>query len=344
MTMRWIIAGLSQRCRNLANGWNQFWFTPADPTTLGAIRICAGLLLLYQHLACLPELFHYIGPSAWIDAQAIAEIRQLGESSGSWYEAFFGQSLWIHVQDPVLIALTYGLFLLALVGFTIGLFTRPLSVLVWAGHISYVQRGYMLCFGMDTVLAFLTLYLMLGPSGAALSVDAARKQRRGAGGATPSWSANLAIRMIQVHIGIVYLCAGLAKLQGSRWWDGTAVWLSLMLSEFALFDFGWLAHGGDLFCLTLSNVGVAVTLFLEIGFAFLVWNRSWRPVMLGLAVVLHAGIGIFMGMAAFGLVMLTGCLAFVEPVSIRKVIDAARRVPRSELAQASAPRRPSLAA
>ena len=27
--------------------WKGFWFRPADPTTLGFIRICTGLLVLY---------------------------------------------------------------------------------------------------------------------------------------------------------------------------------------------------------------------------------------------------------------------------------------------------------
>ena len=31
--------------------WKDFWFSAADPTTLGFIRICTGLLVLYIHLA-----------------------------------------------------------------------------------------------------------------------------------------------------------------------------------------------------------------------------------------------------------------------------------------------------
>jgi hypothetical protein len=40
--------------------------------------------------------------------------------------------------------------------------------------------------------------------------------------------------------------------------------------------------------------------------------------VLALAVLLHAGIGFFMGMTAFGLAMLTGCLAFADAGSIRR--------------------------
>ena len=35
----------------MVRGWNDFWFTPVDPATLGAVRIAVGLVLLYVHLA-----------------------------------------------------------------------------------------------------------------------------------------------------------------------------------------------------------------------------------------------------------------------------------------------------
>ena len=30
--------------------WNSFWFTPTSPSTLSAIRVLAGMMLLYTHL------------------------------------------------------------------------------------------------------------------------------------------------------------------------------------------------------------------------------------------------------------------------------------------------------
>ena len=35
--------------------------------------------------------------------------------------------------------------------------------------------------------------------------------------------------------------AGLAKLQGQAWWNGTAIWGTLAAGEFRLFDLTWLA-------------------------------------------------------------------------------------------------------
>lgn len=330
---RSFLGSLVAVCRAVGDAWNRFWFTPTDPTALAAVRICTGLVLLYVYLACTPELPNLVGPHAWLDAPAY---RQFTQQAGAWTP-----SVWAYVESPAALWGLHTAFLVAIVCFTLGLGSRVASVLVWIGHLSHVHRAVGSCFGMDCVLAMLTFYLMFGPTGAALSLDRVLRRRRqakaGAGRRKtaesdeppPSWGANVIVRLIQVHLCVIYLCAGLSKLQGARWWDGTAVWLSMMMKEFAPVDMGWLASWGTLPCLTVSALGVALTLGMEISFAFLIWNRTLRPVLLALAVLMHGGIGAFMGMGSFGAAMLSACLAFVAPATVRRVADrlsAVRRV------------------
>jgi hypothetical protein len=89
-------------------------------------------------------------------------------------------------------------------------------------------------FGMDTMMNILLFYLMIGNSGAALSVDrliaryrAARASLARSGtidSATQAFlavpprsrGAGFALRLIQVHFCIIYLASGLAKLKGPR--------------------------------------------------------------------------------------------------------------------------------
>lgn len=316
------------RGRRLTAAWDRFWFTPADVAPLAAVRVCTGLVLLYVYGAAAPDVQNYLGPHAWVDPAAIDQLRHPPGPGDASVPRWWGQSVWFYVNAPAAVGLLYAAFLASIVCFTLGLFTRAANVAVWVGHLSFIHRAFLSWCGMDTVLAMLTFYLLLAPSGAAFSLD----RRRARTAAPPeSWTANVALRLIQVHLCVIYLCAGLGKLQGNRWWDGTAVWMTMALHEFAPFDLTWLGHLGDEVCLFLSNVGVLLTLGLEIGFAFLVWNPRARPVLLGLAVVLHAGIGLFMGMGAFGAAMLTGCLAFVDAGLIRRCVarwapDPARRV------------------
>ena len=39
----------------------------------------------------------------------------------------------------------------------------------------------------------------------------------------PLIGANLAIRLIQVHMCVIYLFSGLGKLKGDTWWEGSAI-------------------------------------------------------------------------------------------------------------------------
>jgi hypothetical protein len=127
--------------------------------------------------------------------------------------------------------------------------------------------------------------------------------------------ANLTIRLIQVHMCIIYMFAGTAKLTGLAWWDGTALWMAVGNLEYQSLDMTWLADWPR-----LVNVMTHVTIFWELSYSALIWPRLTRPIMLLLAIPLHMGIAICLGMVTFGLVMLIGNLAFVEPSFIRGLV------------------------
>src|SRR5207253_9395274 len=189
-------------------------------------------------------------------------------------------------------------------------------------------------YGQDTILNFALFYLMIGPSGAALSVDRLIQRyartwrvlrtrsspRKGGtllteddaldlGRPAPSIAANLALRLLQVHLCIVYLASGLSKLQGTSWWNGTAIWGTMANPEFSPVHWGiyrdvlvYLCKNRYLWELVMNTAGV-VTLVFEIGFAFMVWNRWLRWPMLISALGLHLGIAFFMSLYTFSMIM-----------------------------------------
>jgi hypothetical protein len=135
-------------------------------------------------------------------------------------------------------------------------------------------------------------------------------------------SANLAIRLIQVHMCIIYFFSGLGKLQGDLWWDGAAVWYSLATLEYQTLDMTWMVEHW-----WLVNLMTHVTVLWELSYPALVWPSLTRPWVLLMAVLVHLGIVFALGMPTFGLVMLIGNLAFVSPKTVRKVFDpVARRI------------------
>src|SRR5207245_3447491 len=159
------------------------------------------------------------------------------------YEAF---SIWYHVTDPTGMMIVHTGVLVVMFLFTIGFCTRVTSILSWLGGLSYIQRSPVSVFGMDAMMSILLFYLMIAPSGAALSVDrligrfwatwrALRKNMPAPMNLQPPprVSANLALRLLQVHFCFIYLASGLSKLLGHAWWNGTAVWGTMAVYEYS---------------------------------------------------------------------------------------------------------------
>jgi hypothetical protein len=375
--------------RQAVAGWNRFWFTPADPTILGLIRICCGLITLYVHLAYCYDLQEFFGKNAWLSLQVADEYRhespwmapatnwedlnsslvlpddpgerqrlvQYAQRWGLDPRAAVAQgnsywSIWFHVTDTRAMWLIHGGILAIMLCFTIGLATRVTSVLTWLAALSYIHRSPITVFGMDTMMNIALIYLMIGPSGAALSVDrlieryrmARRNQSVGpvftlADKPTPFVSANLVLRLMQVHFCFIYMAAGLSKLLGPTWWNGTALWGTLANYEFTPIRFAlyaeplrWLCRHRWLWEIVMS-AGAVYTLVLEISFPFLVWQRRFRWLMVIGSVLLHTMIALTMGLIGFGLFMFTLVLSFVPSEAVHNVIDRLA-LPRRHLAEA----------
>lgn len=299
-------------------GWNRFWFAPADPATLCVLRIGAGAMLFYTHLVWLFDSEAFFGSAGWLSSPAITALTRSG---ASWSIHWF-------LQTPGLL-LAMHLFSLTIFGmFTLGFWTRPVSVLAYLITVSYANRVPAALFGLDQVNAMLAMYLMLGPAGAEYSIDRWLANRhRQIGSASPgsaivpSVSANIAIRLIQVHLAIVYLFSGISKLQGPAWWNGTALWNAVANLEYQSIDMTWMAHW-PLFV----NILTHVTVFWEISYCVLVWGRLTRPLVLCLALPLHLGIALCLGMRTFGLAMLLANAAFISPSLIRVAVAGCLRL------------------
>jgi hypothetical protein len=265
-----------------------------------------------------------------------------------WAQGTNVWSVWFHVTDPTWMVVIHIGILVCMLLFALGLWTPVTGIVTWLGMLSYVNRAQTTFFGMDTIMNVLVIYLTLAalfarPGTAALSLDRLlwrwRKAREAGvslsavGGDTTSSSATFAIRMMQIHFCVVYLASGLSKLQGSMWWNGTAIWGTVANPEFAPLHLRryhdmimWLSSHRILWELSMTG-GTIFTLCLEIGFPFLVWSRRLRWLMVIGSVLLHTGIAVFMGLVGFSLMMLALLVSFIPPSTVRQLLGLADRVP-----------------
>lgn len=381
--------------------WDRFWFAPADPTLLGLIRICTGLLALYTIVAYTFDLQAFFGKEAWLNLELrkkqvdeapltvsawnrpetpdsmkqppavagtqaekdyVERYRQrwgsappgpfpasaAEEKAINDYRAYWGVdprdayvmgspvwSIWFHVTDPTHMLIVHGLFVLATFCFLIGFCTRSMSIVAWFAALSYIHRTPVVLFGVDTMMAITMTYLMIGPCGAALSVDCWLRRRRAPADGTnetvqPSVSANVALRLLQVHVCFIYAAAGLAKLQGLSWWSGTAVWGTLVNFEMSPMRFGlyyslmYLLASNYFWLQLVLTAGTYFTLFFEISYPFLIWGQRTRWLMLLMAFFLHGCIGTLMGLSTFALMMLVMNMAFLPDSFVHGLLHRLR--------------------
>lgn len=286
--------------------WDRFWFCPADPTALCFIRVLAGLMLFYTHAVWTLDLDAFFGEQGWLSREVVAQANQGGYAWSllSWCRS--SAALWsMHVVALITFALL-----------TIGLWTRAVAVLAFLFTVSYAHRTPGALFGLDQINSLLSMYLLVGPCSSRFSLDAWRARRAGQHLAGTSVTANLAIRLMQCHLCVVYLFAGLSKLQGVTWWNGFAVWGGIANQEYQTLDVTWLADWP-----LVINLLTHLTVAFELSYCVLIWNRWTRPLVLLAACGLHMGIVVALGMPTFGLAMLIANVAFVSPSLIRTLID-----------------------
>jgi len=222
---------------------------------------------------------------------------------------FFDSSFaWSHFDwftSPDLLWAIHIVVLIVMLLFALGFWTRITGILTALFVISYANRATGATFGLDQIAGFLVLYLAISNCGNSFSL--ARRLGLGAAMVRDSVANNIAVRLIQIHLCLVYLFAGLGKCQGNYWWNGEAIWGAVASFEYQTIDMTWMADH-----MWLINAVTLLTLVFEVGYAALIWSKLTRPAVLLLAIPLHLGIGLCMGMLEFGLIMLVANLAFVE--------------------------------
>lgn len=281
--------------------WNEFWFTPADPLPLAVVRICTGLLLTWSCIVWLRDPDAFFGPGGWLPAH---EVWRMNDQPWQW-------SWYFAASSPNAVRVLGGITLAAAVLLTLGLATRLSAVVALAGFVSAANRAPLNVFGFDDTLGLLLIPLVIGPAGACLSVDR-RLGLAGQGG--PSVAAAVALRLLQVQLCVVYFFSGCGKMFGASWWEGTAIWGAVANGQYRTLDLTGLARHP-----LVTNALTLGTLFWEVAYPAIVWPRLTRRLALGLAVAVHLGIGLAMGMLEFGLAMITANLAFVPAAAWRSL-------------------------
>jgi len=277
-------------------GIERFWFAQADPRPLGFFRIALGLTGIVQVLVLWPSLLQLYGNFGFVQ-WALLEARE------EWLPSIGKLCLLLQPYGVSANACVHGVFLAylaALLGLVLGWRTRFFAVAAWLLHGLTVNSGYLSLYGVDTMLHIGLFYCVWMPVGASLALDRRRLGRP----PEPSFGANVALRTLQLHLCIIYLDSGLAKLAGVQWRNGEAIWRTLMQPQFAVLDFSWLAQAP-----WVATLACWTVILVELGYPVLIWPARTRQLWVVATLALHLGVGVLMGLWMFSVLMMILTLA-----------------------------------
>ena len=292
------------------------WFRPVSARPLAGLRVGLALLLL-MHLVWLSSDILALHGSRGIIPWELTDLLRDPWVPGlpTLAKAFLPLGISTHTAIILLLSSYAG----SLLSLALGFHTRLAAFLAWGLHRSLMTSGSASFYGVDQLANTFLFYLLLFPSGRAWTF-ASRPAAADREDTIPVGC----LRVMQVHLCVIYFAAGLDKAMGRQWWNGEAIWQVISQPAFSTFDLSWLAK----YSLIPMLAGWG-TLVVEIGYPFFICLRRTRKVWGFATIGLHVGMALCMGLVFFSSVMilLTGCL-FLIPEKIPEEIQEQPAAPQ----------------
>src|SRR5947199_2227153 len=287
----------------------EFLFPAESDNWLAILRLGLGLQVTFYSVSLRNDWNYLLSGTAGLINRNLTEALLSVESH---FAPRFGWlvALGAHdgLREETVLSVAWICLLAAGCSLLMGIASRFSAILAWFLHLCAAKSGGFVSYGVDNFMTIGLFYLMLSPLPDRYSVDwRLRKSRPRDPQLLGFW-----LRLLQLHLCIIYFFSGLTKCLGSGWWDGSNVWRALIRPPFNIIDPEILVRGQFVFPI----VGVVICL-LETGYPFFIWNSKTRKIWLIFICGMHAGIGLAMGMYLFAFIMIILNVAAFGPGLIR---------------------------
>jgi uncharacterized membrane protein YphA (DoxX/SURF4 family) len=286
--------------------WNQFFFEPESPVTLGLFRFAFGFLLLFNWILIWPDL------DVWYGKTGLMPLDMGTRLVGGPHFNFL---LWFPESDLTTRAF-FVFLLISCTCFALGFFTRLSSILVFLCLVSFQHRNLAIMNGGDTLMRVISFLMIFTHSGRVFSVDQwLRSRSRSSHSVQLEVYSPWAFRLIHIQISILYTVTGYHKLMGSTWRDGSALYYILRMD-----DFQKLPLPDFLMSITLSRWMSWGTIALELSLGLLIWFPRLRYPLITLGIGFHVAIEALMNIPIFELLMVLCLLSFIPSKDLLRLL------------------------
>ncbi|MCB9469788.1 MAG: HTTM domain-containing protein [Candidatus Obscuribacterales bacterium] len=283
--------------------WYRLWFEPQSPAPICMFRILLAAIVFLSSLTWAPDLFTWFGYDGIVSVETMRQ-----------YEEFNRLSLldWLPPDNRFVLSL-YVLLLLSALSLMVGFKSRLSALILFICLASFHHRNLLIFHSGDTLMRVCLFLLLFGPIDRMYAIDS-----RGKAPAQASpWVQNL----LRFQIAIVYAHSFFSKMEGSTWWDGTAIYYALHMEDFYRFPVPLLFDN-------IMTVKLATwsTLVIELALWTLIWIRGLRYYVLAAGVILHLGIDWSMNLPFFEDLMIASYVLFLKPEDIERFVLFVRQV------------------
>ena len=266
---------------------NGFW--------LAILRIGVSLALigkLNSELRYIDELYGANGFAPG-DVVRFSQLALIPSLSGM-YQVVSGmctESVFLHVF--FLCQMLFAFFLL------MGYRSRMYAVMCWAMQVVVFNSSHLTSYGFDAILLSLLFYAMILPVGRYLSIDHRTSPERVQ---TDETMIPVYLKVIQLHVCLIYLVNGISKVSGHSWQNGSGMWDAIHQPQFESYLSPLLQH---LFIIKgLPALVTWAAVLVEIAYPFLIWVRGLNRILLLSIILLHVFIAVVFGLWLFAFTMI----------------------------------------
>lgn len=184
-------------------------------------------------------------------------------------------------------------YIIVLILLMFGFLARLTSLVALLLQLIIFKSFNELNYGYDQFLTMSLFYCFWFPVGKYFSIDSyIFKSKEGESGFNY-------IRVIQVHLCIVYFFAGISKALDPGWWNGMSLWRSIS------------SVYNDYFTISpyiLLIVGIG-TVLLETLYSVFIWINKTRYIVLVLCIIMHISIAYTLGLYSFSAMLIVWNIA-----------------------------------
>ena len=186
--------------------------------------------------------------------------------------------------------LFYSIYFLLIVFFLFGIGKRVTPFLLFLALGVIQTLSWLTLNGGDNLLKFVVLYFVFIDSYQKLSLVKTKKNNISYRNELSNILSNLGGYSLCIHFCLVYFISAIHKIHADEWFNGVATYYILASERFQGTPWNTTLVQNGVF-VTLTTYG---TIFIELFFPFLVWNKRLKFYFLFLAMSLHIGIAVFM--------------------------------------------------